>query len=246
MNKNETLKDLGLTENEVKVYLSALKIGKCSATEIRKNVQISNSQVYSSLDSLISRGLITYEKTHLGKRYSALDPSVIKELINKRNKIIEDYIPYLKQLQNKTAYSTDISVYEGLNGFRTAMLKLAKECLKNETIYIIGFSNQDYKNEQLSAILRDVNKISVQKNHKFNMILDNKDNVFFKQRKEEKISKIKFMGGNFKSPASIDIFEDYVYILIWDESPYAIRIKNKNVAEGFKVYFNFLWNIAKS
>ena len=239
------LKSLGLTDNEVKVYLSVLQLGTCSGTEIRKHTQISNSQVYSALDTLITNGLITYEKRASGKKYTALDPSVIKKIIEKRNKAIEESIPYLKNLQNKTISSTETAIFEGLSGFKNAMINLAEECPRNEIIYIIGFSNQAYKNKQLADILRDVNKISKQKQHKFKMILDNPENKFFKQRSEEGISEIKFMRGGFKSPAAIDVFKDYTYILLWDEHPYAIRIKNKNIADGFKTYFDFLWETAK-
>lgn len=241
----DILQNLGLTANEIKIYLSILQIGTCSGTEIRKNTKISNSQVYSGLDSLISKGLIIYEKTSLGKRYTSLDPSVIKTILEKRNKQIEESIPFLKSIQNKNISSAETAIFEGINGFRNALINLAEECPKNETIYIIGFSNQAYKNKQLADILRDVNKISRQKRHKFKMILDNHENSFFSERKEEGISEIKFMEKGFTSPAAIDIFADYVYILLWDENPYAIRIKNKNIAEGFKVYFDFLWNMAK-
>ena len=243
--ENNILKSLGLTENEVKVYLSILQLGTCSGTQIRKHTRVSNSQVYSALDTLITNGLITYEKRASGKKYTALDPSVIKKIIEKRNKAIEESIPYLQHLQNNNISSTETAIFEGLSGFKNAMVNLAEECPKNETIYIIGFSNQAYKNKQLADILRDVNKISKQKKHRFKMILDNPKNKFFKQRAGEGLSEIKFMRGGFKSPAAIDIFQDFVYILLWDEHPYAIRIKNKNLADGFKTYFDFLWNIAK-
>ena len=179
--ENNILKSLGLTENEVKVYLSILQLGTCSGTQIRKHTRVSNSQVYSALDTLITNGLITYEKRASGKKYTALDPSVIKKIIEKRNKAIEESIPYLKNLQNKNISSTETAIFEGLSGFKNAMVNLAEECPKNETIYIIGFSNQAYKNKQLADILRDVNKISKQKKHRFKMILDNPKNKFFKQ-----------------------------------------------------------------
>jgi|SRR3989344_178146 len=241
----DILLNLGLTDNELKVYISILQLGTCSGTDIRKDTKISNSQVYFVLDNLISKGLIIYEKRASGKMYIALDPSVIKTILENRNKQIEESIPFLKSIQNKNISSTETAIFEGINGFRNALINLAQECPKNETIYIIGFSNQTYKNKQLADILIDVNKISKQKRHKFKMILDNPKNSFFEEREEEKMSEIKFMRKGFVSPASIDIFQDYVYILLWDENPYAIRIRNKNISDGFKVYFDFLWNIAK-
>src|SRR3990167_9171139 len=99
---------------------------------------------------------------------------------------IEKTIPILKELQSNEKTETESAVFEGLQGFRTALLKLANECPIGETIYIIGFSNQNYKNEKLAAILNATNKISLKRKHKFKMILDDKtENKFFESRKKE-------------------------------------------------------------
>jgi len=241
----EALKTIGLTDNEIKIYLAILRLGKAGGTQIRKSTEITNSRVYAAIDSLITKGLVTYEKHPTGKVYCALDPSVLKEYSAQRMKQLEETIPFLRSIQNLDKKITDTAVFEGYHGFKSAMLQMTEECPVGETIDIIGFSNQAYKNTKLAALLRDINKISVRKKHKFRMILDNKDNSFYRQRKEEKISEIRFMGKNFVSPAAIDIFQDKTYILMWDEEPYAFYIKNAAIARGFKVYFEFLWKIAK-
>ena len=241
----ENLKILGLTDNEITVYLAILESGKCSGTQIRKQTGITNSRVYAAIDTLIAKGVITYEKQPKGKVYSALDPGLLKGLMEEKQKKILECIPFLKRLQQKEKAKTETAVFEGLQGFKTALSNLVEECPVGETLLIIGFSNQAYKNEKLAALLRDINKISIKKKHNFKMILDDKSNKFYKRRKEEKISEIRFMGKNFQSPAAIDIFQDKVYILLWDENPYAFTIKNKNIAEGFKTYFYFLWDMAK-
>ena len=50
--KNE-LKLLGLTDNEINIYLNLMSRPKSTATSIRKATGIANSRVYSALDSLI-------------------------------------------------------------------------------------------------------------------------------------------------------------------------------------------------
>lgn len=241
----EELKLLGLTDNEVKIYVSILKSGKCTGTEIRRKTGIANSRVYAALDTLLQKGVITYEKRQKGKIYSALEPDVLKEVMKERIQKIEKIIPDLKRIQQKEKQETEIAIFEGFQGFRSALHKLVESCPNGETIDIIGFSNQSYRNEKLAALLRDVNKISKKKNHKFRMILDNKENNFFEQRKKESWGEIKFMGRGFRSPAAIDIFQDHVFILLWEEIPYAFLIKNKNIADGFKAYFDFLWRMAR-
>lgn len=241
----EKLKLLGLTENEIKVYLFVLENNKSTGTEIRRKTGIANSRVYAALDNLLQKGIITYEKRQKGKLYSALEPNVIKEVMKERMQKIEEVIPFLKAIQSKEKTETETAVFEGFQGFKSALYKLVEACPERETIDIIGFSNQAYKNEKLAALLRDVNKVSKKKKHRFRMILDNKQNRFFEQRKRESLGQIKFMEKGFRSPAAIDIFRDYVFILLWEETPYAFVIKNKNIADGFRIYFGFLWKMAK-
>jgi sugar-specific transcriptional regulator TrmB len=242
----ENLRALGLTENETKVYLTLVKLGKSTASKIRQETGISNSQVYVAIDSLINKGTIMYEKKPSGKTYSALNPEVLLELLEDRKKKIEECIPLLKKISQKEIKSTETSVFEGFQGFKAALFNIVNECPNGETLYIIGFSNQAYKNEKLAAVLKDVNRISIRKKHKFKLILDNRENKFYKPRKEERISTIRFMERGFKSPAAIDIYRDTVCILMWGDTPYAFTIKNKSIADGFKIYFDFLWNMAKA
>ncbi len=242
---NERLKLMGLTDNEIKVYIAILKLGKCTGTEIRRKSNIANSRVYAALDSLLQKGMITYEKHQKGRIFSALEPDVIKDVMQERLTKIEEIIPYLKNIQIKEKKITETAVFEGFQGFKSALYKMVEDCPHGQTIDIIGFSNQAYKNEKLAALLRDVNKISKKKKHRFRMILDNRENKFFEQRQKESWGEIKFMERGFRSPAAIDIFQEYVFILLWEEKPYAFVIKNKNIADGFRVYFEFLWNLAK-
>ena len=66
-----------------------------------------------------------------------------------------------------------------------------------------------------------------------------------KDREKEKFTEVKCMPKGYISPAAIDIFQDYVYIFLWEEKPFVFMIKNKLIADSFKQYFNFLWKIAK-
>ena len=99
----EKLKLLGLTENEIKVYLLMLESGRCTGTEIRRKTGIANSRVYAAIDSLLHKGIITYEKRQKGKLYSALDPTVISEVMKERLQKIEEVIPSLRYRYPKIA-----------------------------------------------------------------------------------------------------------------------------------------------
>lgn len=53
--------------------------------------------------------------------------------------------------------------------------------------------------------------------------------------KKEKYIEVRYMPKGYISPAAIDIFEDYIYIFLWEENPFVFMIKNKRIAESFEV-----------
>jgi len=70
--------------------------------------------------------------------------------------------------------------------------------------------------------------------------------TFGKDRTKEPLAQVKYMPKGYISPAAINIFGDYTYIFLWEEKPYAFMIRNKTIAESFKIYHQFLWQIAKN
>ena len=224
-----TLQKFGLTKTETQIYLALLENQQLSGQEIRKITQIANSRVYSSLDSLIDKGLVTYFITAKHKVFSAVDPQILINISEERKKEIENIIPQLKSIQSISSNKTSSAVFEGFQGFKNALYKMAEQCRENEEVRIIGFSNQAYENKKLQYLLKSVNKISKEKNNKFKMILDSENNIFEKDRLSEGFTEIRYMPKGFVSPAAIDIFQDYVYIFMWGENPYVFMIKNEEI-----------------
>jgi len=236
---------LGLTKNESTIYLDILKNGSSKSGSIQKRTKITSSRIYEALPKLVEAGLLTYQICSRGKEYTAVNPDILKEIAQKKEKELLKTIPVLKAMQNVIKTDSTTGVFEGYTGFKNALLDFVEETPRNEEISIIGFSNQDYKSKKLQSLLRDVNKQSKNKKHTFRIILDNPNNEFYESRFKEKLASIRFMNNNFKSPASIDINKSQVTILIWGEKPLAIKIKDPIVAASFQIYFDFLWNIAQ-
>lgn len=240
------LENLGLTSNESKIYIYLLKKGETTTGSIIKENQIANSRVYESLNSLISKGLVTYTIQKDGKHFKAEDPKRLIEIENERRKRIELLLPSLINLQNKEEKETATAIYEGFQGFKTAFQKIINDCPKNETIHILGFSEQPYKTESLRLFLKNMNVKAAQKKLQLKILLDSSvKQTLGKDRKKEKYTKVKYMPNGYVSPAAMDIFQDYVYIFLWEEKPFVFMIKNKTIAKSFKQYFNVLWKIAK-
>jgi sugar-specific transcriptional regulator TrmB len=240
------LEELGLTKNEVIIYLFLLKNGELTTGKIIKETGIANSRVYENLNSLISKGIVSYNVQKDGKHFGACDPKKFLEIEEQRKKKIQALVPGLSDLMNKEQKETNTAVYEGYEGFKTAFKKIIDDCPRGGVIDILGFSEPKNKSDSLRLFLSNINLKSVQKKQKLRIIFDGFVKATLgKDREKEKNTQVRYMPKGYISPAAIDIFEDYVYIFLWEEKPFVFMIKNSIIANSFKQYFAFLWSIAK-
>jgi sugar-specific transcriptional regulator TrmB len=244
-NMKEQLEELGLTKNESSIYLFLLKKGETTTGSIIKETRIANSRVYESLNALIEKGLVSYNVQKEGKHFIAEDPKKFIEIEEQRKKKIQELVPGLLSLKNSEQKETTTAVYEGYEGFKTAFKKIIDDCAVGGTINILGFSQPEYQSSNLQLFLANANLKSIQKKQKLQVITDVSSKDFQKDIAKAKNTTMKYMPAGYLSPAAMDIFEDYVYIFLWEEKPFVFMIKNKMIAESFKTYFNFLWKIAK-
>ncbi len=240
------LENLGLSRNESKIYIYLLKKGSTTTGSIIKQTKISNSRVYESLNTLISKGLVTYNVQKKGKHFQASTPEKFLELEEERRKKIESLVPDLIKLESTEKEETETMIYEGFEGFKTAFKRMIDNCPIKGTIYILGFSEQAYSMKTLRTFITNINLKSVKKKHKLKIILDKSvKETFGKDREREKLVEVRYMPRGYISPMAIDIVEDEVFLILWEEEPSVFVIKNKRIADSFKTYFNFLWKLAK-
>ena len=83
MNK-QILKDAGLTEGEIKVYLALLELGDTTTGPLVDKSGVARSIVYQILERLIEKGLASYIVKDKTKYYQAADPNKLLDYAQKR------------------------------------------------------------------------------------------------------------------------------------------------------------------
>jgi len=243
----EKLEEIGLSKNESKIYLFLLKHGQSTTGPIIKETGIANSRVYESLNSLIAKGLVSYNVQKEGKYFQASLPEKLIELEDERKRKIASLIPQLKNMQKEEKIDTKTSIYEGFEGFKTAFKKIIDDCPEKGQIDILGFSEQPFAIESLKVFIANMNLKSAKKKQKLRIIIDiSARKTLGMEREKEKYTEVRYMPEGYVSPAAMDIFEDYVYMFVWGEKPFVFMIKNKKIAESFRNYFNIIWKKAKT
>jgi len=231
----EDLKQAGLTGNEAKVYLELLRRGSLSANNLAKRLGMDRTLSYTVLNHLIEKGLATYIIKDKKKYFDASDPVNLRNNIKKQESYVEDLIPRLKGLEKIKEHPQEITVYEGKDGLR-AMFNLLEET----TGEILSFGATGRAYEALYEAPRMVNDLR-KKGLKGRIVGNAKYRGQFKFVNKD--LKVRYLA--VKSESTTTILGDYVAIHILTQKPTIILIKNKEIAEGYRNYFDVIWTAAK-
>jgi len=126
------LNNLGLSENEVKVYVEAIKHKKIAPYALAKAIGIPRTTVYDVMFNLALKGLITIRQSQgLEKQQTwieAKNPSTLREMVfYKRRELAKtevdliDILPLLKKEYIQHVENTHFQFYPGIEGAKQVM-----------------------------------------------------------------------------------------------------------------------------
>ena len=230
----EALKEIGLQEGEVEVYLSLLKLEEATATQVTQYTGQHRSNVYDIIEKLSNKGLVSFVIKNNVKYFRASSPTKIKDYLKEKEEKFNNVLPNLLALSKGKEKDVGVEIYKGVEGVKTVLNDIIKEGkdyllfghLKFEEIIPIYVEQLVRKiNEKKikeKAILENGTKIIPAKNHEYKHIA--KDYLF---------------------PNAVAVYGDKVAIFIWQEPYHVVLISNKDVSNSYKTHFDVLWRIAK-
>lgn len=133
----DKLLKFGFTKTEAHVYINLLKNGRSSGYKIAKEISLSRSTVYSSIDSLYNNGHIFMCEGNT-KEYEAKSPDLILSQIEKST--VED-IAILKRELTKIAFQEEKQFVYNVSGYDN-LLQKAREIIDQANIEI--YFNTDF------------------------------------------------------------------------------------------------------
>lgn len=230
----EILKEVGLQDGEITVYLALLKLKDSTATQITQNTGLHRSNIYDIIEKLREKGLASFVIKSNVKYFRASSPTKILDYIKEKESKIKNILPQLIELSKEKEEDMKVEIYKGKEGIKTILNDLIKEGkdyimfghLKFEEImpiYIEQFVRlADKKKITEKAILEEGVKIIPIKRHEY-----------------------KHISKGYLFPNATIVYKNKVAVFIWQEPYYILLIENKDVAQSYKTHFNLLWKIAK-
>jgi sugar-specific transcriptional regulator TrmB len=227
----ESLKEIGFSDNEIKVYESLLKEGEQTILEISKNSKINRSYSYEVLESLFKKGLITKSIKDNRIYWKSLPKEKIFIYIDDLKKDISSSIRKIKE--NSKVSKREIKIYSGKKGIQRVCENIAESKTK-----VIGFGAEG----QLKKFF------PYSYMHIFNKIKKNKIRFELITLKDKiplvkGMTRFKSFKKEFPSCVEINIYEDKTVIFFWKEDLEAIEIKDIDVANSFRNYHKEFWSL---
>lgn len=243
------LRELGLSDGQVKVYGAVLELGKGNLNAIHEKTGIERRNIYDILNKLIEKGLITYIDEDRSRKYRCGHPGKILEEIRKKEeelRKLEREMPNITALMQLQKADIEAQVYRGDESMKT----MFNEILEHPESYWLGGNSF----EQYSALPKSFfiwfdhwMKRRLEKKHVMYDLVSygtSLKGLETKKKQKDKLYHYAQLPEGMYIPIVICIYGDKVAQIAWSDK-FAFVLQSKKMKEGFMKYFQHFWKLRK-
>ncbi len=242
------LKNLGLSENEARVYLAMMELGPSTMLEISAKASVNRPTAYVQIEALKKRGLVS---THMrGKKtvFIAEAPSQLEFMLDHELKAVEEkkselakVLGQLELMHAQTDSKPIVRYFEGREG----ILKMQDDLIKSTVKEVVAISAVDDLIKIFPDHPKKLSPRRVQKGIYSRFIYTSVRGAFLDDT--GMLRESRFIAPE-KLPFNLDlaIYGDVVAISDLKGSVSGISIRNKDIAKSFTALFELLWALAGS
>jgi sugar-specific transcriptional regulator TrmB len=129
------LEGIGLSKNEIKIFLVMLKLGESKAGAIISKSGLQSSAVYNAINSLIGKGLVSYIKKGDIKHFKAARPEAIADYLDTKK---EEYLKVLPELKSFSSGEIEsVEFYKSPRGIKTLLAELVAGSKKGRYLQVL-------------------------------------------------------------------------------------------------------------
>ena len=238
------LMELGLSLNEARIYEALVGLGESSVNTISVKTRINRSNVYDAMERLCEKGLASELFVGSQKHYKPTHPRRLLELLNEKQEEVEAILPELEKKFEFHRENEEAYFHRGIEAYKNYMFDILKE---KKPYYCIGGKGMWFDPRLKFFRMkfdRERQKSKVEFSHIFDEEMKNHltDPLRFKQ------GEYKFLPKKYCSKLTIEFFGDYTVIYTGEkfgrlkEEPTVFVIKSKDISEGFKKIYGFMWD----
>lgn len=234
------LKEYGLSDKEIKVYITLLSLGSINLQEIAKKVDLPRTTIYNTLNYLVSKGLVSFIVKGNVRFYEAVNPEKLISKIDEKRELIKEIIPNLQGLRETQLQSSSAEIFEGTKGLSTILSDVFKK--RQQTYY---FGSYLLSKELLKYQPEHVRTIRIERKIPAKIVIDTYDEPTFHTKEYKKITEMRFNDSLRDFPCVIFIYGNKVAMYTLKKDIIGIIISNEQVAQSMKMIFDIYWQTGK-
>ncbi len=236
-----TLKEFGLSDNEAKVYISMLLLGPSSVLPISRDTGIRRTTVYTVIEALMNKGLITIETRGFKRLYQAADPRALSSIFESKKKNLESIIPELSTFHEVGGVESTIRTYEGLASVKRLYQDILHSFKAKDFCYAVSDTDKFIEKDPqfFTKYIEDRAKLGI------DLKLIVRDSPSARERKKfarNYGAQIRLLPANTQVVATFTVTKDIFMTQTFEGRLLAFATNNKKFISLQKSLFEVMWN----
>ena len=233
------LEQLGLSDKEARVYIALLPRKDTGTSNLIRATGLHGQFVYTALERLEALGLAKHVFQNGRKKFSAGSPERILSLVDEKKLAAQSVVRQLRE-QFAGKHEQSFEVFQGDSAFVAHEFALLEACPDGSSIDILAGSGDKYV-EIFGSELNEYERLRIEKQVHLRYIRNAnylkimaQTRAFFDYRILPQAA----------PQVDTDIYPDKINFMIYGNPVVAFTFINKEVAEGYKGFFEVLWNLS--
>lgn len=249
--ENDILHELGLTDGEIRVYLSLLNKGTQTATQLSKDTKLNRSNSYRILERLTEKKLAFSSIIEKTRYFSITRVERINEIYNQKisslkdkEREIERFVKDAEKFSGTKIPKSEfaVEVHGGIEEIKRIMQNVLN-LKRGEIVYAIGKEGVLAEYPGIKYWIDNFFKRRMERGIKFQAVYNLHENA---RRPRSKNTFVKYANLSGMGDIELSLYRNVLLIYVMTkEEPKVILIKNEDISSAMISYFKFLWNQAK-
>ncbi len=245
----KNLRELDFPPHDAVVYTALLEKGPCTAGPLITAIGLHRNVVYTSLDHLVFRKLVSEKVMRGRKHFTATAPNALAEEYEKKFHLASETSETIGRMLAKGIQ--EITVHQGNEEYLALLTSIIKTLPKGATKYVLGTGDETFMANTMRPIWKEYHRVAHAQKLKIRMLAYEPQRMTMTAELEaEGVYNVRYLPSEIENPSGIHIYPEAGVVLniIYsdDTTPVtAIKIRHETLVKGYQQLFESLWRMGK-
>lgn len=242
---SQHLQELGLNQNEIKVYTALTQLGEAPASRVAKKANLPRTTAISILEKFRHENYVSTHKYKGVTYYWIESPQVLSESFLTKAAVAKELGAMFSDLYRTEAHFPYAEIHDTTSSIRKFIEKTIANLKPKSVIYTIDTPNEGNYNKIYSENIENIILSGKKKKdvHTFTLVPHGSFATIASSKLKSQNIVIRELPINIRFNGSLWIVENTI-VHFSGNPPFVVALKHENITKGIKGLFDFLWEIS--